>query len=713
MIFDGHVVDAFMQRLRRTILFQTSTPLGLSTGDTPPHLSQLFANMSTDSPSFPSHSSTWSILKALETLSPPPSWSSLDKLGSLCSSGDIPVLLHSGIKASLSAGSSSGSSLKSSGDEQEVKSVASSHSFDTIGTFGPVRFKIRRPTLARARPYPAGGADDSTPVPCQSSEPASPCSPGMPVTPQTPYKDAAHSFELAEEPSLSAIVDRLSIPDLHTLVDYRSDIDKCSQRGSPLRPNFQTIARSPTRVFTVPPPTTDDGGQVLFIGPSPSLSTLPTPVFAPPSPAHSLDTLGSSPNRAFKYRLRYAVNKGISYVAARNSPPPPQSSSSAHAPNSVPVSPAASDGSPKRRRFRRRTGSTSTTDSVVSSASTPPLPIVEVLPSAPSASSLDLIRFAYLPISLSWLKTTAVELLIDQEGFRSIQPAFHLVGYSGPLASEPSPMSLSQHLTSARADFMPTRRQSFIFHHATLDTPPVLRRLTLNGDASRDYTSRQAYLPLKSNGPYSVRGTDDALAWQLDYLVGDRRTDSGRVVPGEKTLTPLLFSCAPGLLHPAHAKKIRLVHVVKKGIVAKLTAERLEPPAPPRGYLLSRGLSPYTARRDEGVALGNSGKVATHRRVRSHALKRSPGEGNLGPDRGAIYSSSSYQGGFSRASDAGENLHDGGAGQAAPPDRHILSRTMIASLLSDSEPARRSRLAKFTSDGQPAVNVPLSPPRRH
>ncbi|KAI0053389.1 hypothetical protein FA95DRAFT_1481670, partial [Auriscalpium vulgare] len=108
------------------------------------------------------------------------------------------------------------------------------------------------------------------------------------------------------------------------------------------------------------------------------------------------------------------------------------------------------------------------------------------MPSALSVTSLDLVRYGCLPVSLSWLKATTVELLMDQEGFRTVQPIFQLVGYSGPSGAQ---ASISQHLASARADFMPTKRQSFVFHYAALDTPPVLRRLMINGDASHDYTS--------------------------------------------------------------------------------------------------------------------------------------------------------------------------------------------------------------------------------
>jgi hypothetical protein len=95
--------------------------------------------------------------------------------------------------------------------------------------------------------------------------------------------------------------------------------------------------------------------------------------------------------------------------------------------------------------------------------------------------------------------------MIDQEGFRMIQPTFRLAGYSRPPALE---RGADLYLVSATADFMPAERKSFTFHHSSLDTPPVFRRLLVNSDGSHDYLSRQAYLILKANGPYTVQGTE-------------------------------------------------------------------------------------------------------------------------------------------------------------------------------------------------------------
>jgi hypothetical protein len=201
--------------------------------------------------------------------------------------------------------------------------------------------------------------------------------------------------------------------------------------------------------------------------------------------------------------------------------------------------------------------------------------------------------------------------MIDQEGFRMIKPVFRFAGYSCSTATENNAISLGVHLVSATADFMPLQRRSFAFHHSSLDTPPVLRRLMVNGDRSHDYLSRQAYLILKANGPYTVQGTElvqslrhfpsanpQVLAWRFDYVVGDRRTEAGRIIPGEKTLTPLSFTCSPALLRSTQAKKIRVVHVVKKSVATKLTATKMEPPIPPSLYP-APGATPSSKARSE------------------------------------------------------------------------------------------------------------------
>lgn len=144
------------------------------------------------------------------------------------------------------------------------------------------------------------------------------------------------------------------------------------------------------------------------------------------------------------------------------------------------------------------------------------------------------------------------------------------------------------------AEFMPAKRQVLNLHYALFDGLPILRQVTVNGEEDCDCISRQVTLSLKCNDVYTVRGSETAslytyhygngsrthkLRWKFDSLVDYRRHNegSGRVLDGEKTLTPLTFSCSPLLLDPSQGKKIRLMHIVRKSVVAKLVAEKVEP----------------------------------------------------------------------------------------------------------------------------------------
>jgi hypothetical protein len=292
---------------------------------------------------------------------------------------------------------------------------------------------------------------------------------------------------------------------------------------------------------------------------------------------------------------------------------------------------------------------------------------------------VDQWRFADLPVAMSWLKGIVVELLIDQEGFRAVRPTFKLVGYTGPTSHNDMPVSLADHHVYGKADFMPTKRNAFVFHHFALDTPPILRRVMANGDESRDYTSRQASLSLKSKGAYSVRGAesgeaDAPLSWQFDYFADDKRNKEGKPVPGEKTLTPLCFSCSPGMLHPAHAKKVHIVHVVRKSVVAKLAAEKLAPPLPPAPRARKASRSAVRGLTDENAPPPPPPPPpkhgASHRRSRSHAQPMAP----LALASGPLSPSISYHGGLERAP----------MRELGPPrnaTRHIVPKDVLAKLL--------------------------------
>jgi hypothetical protein len=260
----------------------------------------------------------------------------------------------------------------------------------------------------------------------------------------------------------------------------------------------------------------------------------------------------------------------------------------------IPSSPAY-----QSRRQRLKSPSAISRSSIVSC---PPAPSVPILRTPHDC------KFEYLPQNLSWLKNICLQLWIDQEGFRAIRPEFKLAGYSDldrsfePFGRDPivipQASSTSAGLDQGIADFQPVERQVFFFHRSTLDSAPVFRRLTVNGDEARDYISRQASLVLK-NGVYTVRGNETSalsndrntnsdssvhakLKWKFDYMVQDRKGDkTGKILAGEKTFTPLAFSCTPSMLHSLQGKKVRLMHIVKKSVATKIPAEKVEPPNPP------------------------------------------------------------------------------------------------------------------------------------
>jgi len=258
-----------------------------------------------------------------------------------------------------------------------------------------------------------------------------------------------------------------------------------------------------------------------------------------------------------------------------------------------------------------------------------PPPYFPIEPSSSSSSPSS----PSLPHHLSWLRNVTISLCIDQECFRAVFPAFKLVGYTKPtLPIHSSRAGMQKLLVGANvggtsfkqlselmdktstdpdlvvnldvgmAEFMPLKRESFLFHHSAMDTPPLIRRLTVNGDESRDYLSQHARLSIKSTDGFQVYavsgseirrgsgGEDRAgrseggtsqirLEWQFEYTVEDKRkADGTKAGGGEKNLTPLRFSCSPGLLHSRQGRKVTVLNVWKKSIQPKLVAGKVEIP---------------------------------------------------------------------------------------------------------------------------------------
>lgn len=404
--------------------------------------------------------------------------------------------------------------------------------------------------------------------------------------------------------------------------------------------------------------------QTVYLGTSATFSTLPTPSFAPPSPSPSVDVISPiSFTYSRRHRRPLERSGAIHHLKTpRSIPRTSRLHLHAHEPQSPVIAPV-------------RTTRWQLTDS----------PSASSIHSCPSTSTTSgdpgISKHPYLPRDLAWLGGTEVELWIDQEGFRAIRPMMRLVGYS-PRSRSLLPYGergVSSDVSGGVAEFMPVKRESFAFHYATLDGPPMLRRVTVGGDESRDHLSRHAALNIKTNGVYTVLGSESMalgssqdhvkMQWKFDYLVDDRYTDgSRRVLPGEKIITPLTFSCSPFLLHPMQGKKVGFVHLVKKSVVPKLSAEKLEPPERPKNV----------------GQLNQIQRMASRRRMRRHGPSRSDAHANpegiltlassalvgrspLGPSKGGRILEGTRQMQYTRrrrASSAGEhgyvisNLHE-------------------------------------------------------
>ncbi|KAG6380913.1 hypothetical protein JVT61DRAFT_5305 [Boletus reticuloceps] len=357
-----------------------------------------------------------------------------------------------------------------------------------------------------------------------------------------------------------------------------------------------------------------DGDQLLTIATFHTYSMLPTPTFAPPSPSSSADVISPSSSPVGRQRHRRPLERARA-VRFPGRPRSPRLQVNEVEPNLVRNAPP----SPTKQASFPRWQLTDAASPVSTHSCTTDTRLSDAV--------LPFMKHVALPEELSWIKHMIIELWIDQEGFRAVRSCMQLMGYSPRTRSlhpyEPAE-DVRSGITAGLAEFMPTKRETFTFHYATLDSPPTLRMVSVAGDESRDYISRQATLSVKANGVYTVLGTegfvapilnDDAhgskLRWKFDYLVSDRKVDgTGKTLPGEKTLTPLTFSCSPYLFHPLQGKKAGLMHIMKKNLVPKLGSQKLEPPT----YALSHSVPPHASRH-----LSTGRDPATHARSRSDA----------------------------------------------------------------------------------------------
>lgn len=239
--------------------------------------------------------------------------------------------------------------------------------------------------------------------------------------------------------------------------------------------------------------------------------------------------------------------------------------------------------------------------------------------------------------SYPWLKDTTVQLMIDQEGFRGAEPLFKFASV-GKLRTT---HDTAKPLSTVMAQFRPSTRQTFHFHYAPFETPPILRRVIINADEGHDFVSRQAHLTLKNNGVYVVHGQEvssdsesagQKLYWQFEYFVDDRRVEhSGKVLEGEKVLIPLTFACSPKLLLSVQGKRVNIVQVFKKGVAPKIVAEKLQPPgttvgrpssAPENISVASKSSPSTTPTKSLRTSSPTKSLWTLHRRVQSHNIRQ-------------------------------------------------------------------------------------------
>lgn len=160
-----------------------------------------------------------------------------------------------------------------------------------------------------------------------------------------------------------------------------------------------------------------------------------------------------------------------------------------------------------------------------------------------------------------------ISFAIDQESFREICPIFELVetvqqpvklsSSSGGSSSDSTNGTTTYGSTAATTTttyrYLPIHAdQAYPFHHATLEPPPILRRLLIDKYEKYDFINRQSVLPIKNEGIYAVKGSSAANnskdsagkgdcqpSWRFEYRVMDRVNLLGKPIPGEK----VSFSC--------------------------------------------------------------------------------------------------------------------------------------------------------------------------
>ncbi|KAG8688881.1 hypothetical protein FRC08_011216 [Ceratobasidium sp. 394] len=127
--------------------------------------------------------------------------------------------------------------------------------------------------------------------------------------------------------------------------------------------------------------------------------------------------------------------------------------------------------------------------------------------------------------------------------------------------------------------------------------------------------------------------------WKFEYLVEDRRASTGAVIPGEKILTPLTFSCAPELLIPEQGKKVGLLRVMKKSVIPKISASKLDPvlvpPITPGGNTSTAEEPAHTGKAKTFETLAKIVRHSSHSKSRANMPRHASTPSRQSPALGA------------------------------------------------------------------------------
>lgn len=533
----------------------------------------------------------WEALHALECLAPPSPAISFDgTIGGEFDFCDIPIVLHEELEnCELDVGVDYSENEPTSTLNLMVPSV----SIDTCGTFGRQSRNLLE-TDTRL-------ANTATLSPSFSIDGLSPTS--------------------AQFSSTDGETNRASVLSRFTVSAYLSpDMQARKKYLSPSSSDW-TFPASPTRSLHSPPvsPAVQHFAEETMNSSAPSSpipkyaalrtlssasSTIISAIAGPPSPSPSIQmvepidwaaAIAAIPTRAARWFPSElpVIDSPKKNSKAKSSHPPKEQSATQTPPKSPKCTPHA----------------------IVAPTRKPADPPRRTLNAALKPATSFSVKVKHLPDALAWLKYLDLEFWLDQE-YRTLPDKKHtrstmrLMGYTAPDSSTHA--GKIDLMTDALAEFKPAIRHSFTFHcHTTVESLPVLKRILILSDDPKDCISRQGLLSLRSNGVYSISGTETydltppnphgrplyskpikdhhhpKLKWRFEYLVTDQRDANHDIVPEQKSVTPLSFTCSPGLLHPSsHGKGPKgMFDLFRKSLLPKIAAEKMQAPKPPKDII--------------------------------------------------------------------------------------------------------------------------------